>query len=66
MITYAEIDRATATMYFFLGQNEYFYVQAPGNRGGRGGPCPPLEFGFYIVRIFKMDKILFSLLFGPP
>ena len=27
---------------------------------------PPLEFGFYIVKNFKMDKILFSLLFGAP
>ena len=34
--------------------------------GGPGGPVPPLEFGFYRVKIFKMDKISFSLLFGPP
>ena len=34
--------------------------------GGAGGPVPPLEFGFYRVKIFKMDKISFSLLFGPP
>ena len=34
--------------------------------GGPGGACAPLEFGFYRVKIFKMDKISFSLLFGPP
>ena len=34
--------------------------------GGPGGPVPSLEFGFYRVKFFKMDKISFPLLFGPP
>ena len=42
------------------------YTQAPGTRGSRGGPCPPLELRFYRVKIFKMGKISFFYYSGPP
>ena len=50
---------------YLLRLNQTFdlkYKQTPGNRGG----WAPLELRFYRVKIFKMDKISFSLLFGPP
>ena len=34
--------------------------------GGPGGPGPPLEIRFYRVKIFKIGKISFFVLLGPP
>ena len=34
--------------------------------GGPGGPGPPLELRFYRVKIFKIGKISFFVLLGPP
>ena len=36
------------------------------DQGGPGGAGPPLELRFYRVKIFKIGKISFFLLFGPP
>ena len=38
------------------------YIQG---RRTRGGPAP-LELGIYIVKVLKIGKISFFLLFGPP
>ena len=34
--------------------------------GGSRGARPPLELRFYRVKIFKVDKISFVVLVGPP
>ena len=38
----------------------------PWEPGGPGGPGPPLKLRFYRVKIFKMRKISFFILVGPP
>ena len=48
-----------------LYKNPTIHTQGPGNRGGRGARAP-LELRFYRVKIFKMRKISFSILVGPP
>ena len=44
-------------------RNFISHYQGPGNRGG---PGPPLELRFYRVKIFKIGKISFFVLLGPP
>ena len=52
-------------MFFFYFWITHIYRQGPGNRGA-GGPGPPQKLRFYRVKIFKMRKISFSILVGPP
>ena len=53
----SESERVKNKEYIFSGAAE---------PGGPRGPGPPLELRFYRVKIFKIGKISFFVLLGPP
>ena len=44
----------------------YLLCAGTWDQGGPGGAGPPLELRFYRVKIFKVGKISFFVLVGPP